>query len=105
MNFIDIKQNLTGNEPYDEEKPSYVPSELVNHMSNNSNTIYYCYLIELKQNFVYDITVQDIFLATRVELDQEIGCAPFDMGFDKGSLSVTLRYKGSINLSPDQVSL
>jgi endoribonuclease Dicer len=72
-------------------------------MSNNSNTIYYCYLIELKQNFSYDITVQDIFLATRVELDPEIGCTKFDMCFDRGSLSVELKFKGSLDLSPDQV--
>jgi endoribonuclease Dicer len=105
MNGVDIKQNLTGNEPYDEDQPSYVPLELVNRMPNNSNTIYYCYLIELKQNFSYDITVQDIFLATRVKLDLETECMQFDMCFDRGSLSINLRYKGSINLSPDQVSL
>ncbi|KEH20231.1 endoribonuclease dicer-like protein [Medicago truncatula] len=94
-----------GNEPYDEEQPSYVPLELVNRMSNNSCTIYYCYLIELKQKFSYDLTVQDIFLATRVKLDLESECMEFDMCFDRGSLSVNLRYKGSINLSPDQVLL
>ncbi|XP_045805970.1 endoribonuclease Dicer homolog 2-like isoform X2 [Trifolium pratense] len=94
-----------GNEPYDEEQPSYVPFELVNRVSNNSNTIYHCYLIELKQNFSYDITVKDIFLATRVMLEPEIGCMQFDMCFDKGSLSVKLNYKGSITLSPDQVLL
>ncbi|XP_045805840.1 endoribonuclease Dicer homolog 2-like [Trifolium pratense] len=94
-----------GNEPYDEEQPSYIPSELVNHVSNSSNTIYYCYLIEIKQNFSYDINVQDIFLATRVKLDPEIGCMQFDMCFDKGSLSVKLKYKGSIKLSSDQVLL
>lgn len=99
------KQNLSGNEPYDEEQPSYVPFELVNRVLNNSNTTYYCYLIELKQNFSYDFTVQDIFLATRVELDPEIACMQFDMCFDRGSLDVNLKYKGSINLSPDQVSL
>lgn len=100
---MNIKLILTGNKPYDEEQPSYVPSELVNHVSKNSKTIYHCYLIELKQNFSYDITVQDIFLATRVELDPEIGCMQFDMCFDRGSLSVDLRYKGTMNLSPDQV--
>nr|XP_004486471.1 endoribonuclease Dicer homolog 2 isoform X1 [Cicer arietinum] len=94
-----------GNEPYDEEQPSYVPFELVNRVLNNSNTTYYCYLIELKQNFSYDFTVQDIFLATRVELDPEIACMQFDMCFDRGSLDVNLKYKGSINLSPDQVLL
>jgi endoribonuclease Dicer len=105
LNDTNIKKNLTGNEPYDEEQPSYVPPELVNRVSNNSNTNYYCYLIELKQDFSYDITVQDIFLATRVNLDPEIGRTEFDMLFDRGSLFVNLKYKGTINLSPDQVSL
>ncbi|KAJ1420894.1 Ribonuclease III domain [Sesbania bispinosa] len=94
-----------GSEPYNEEQPSYVPFELLNQVSNNSNTIYYCYLIELKQNFSYYITVQDIFLATRFELDPEIGGMQFDMCFDRGSLSVNLSYKGTMNLSPDQVLL
>ncbi|CAJ1794964.1 unnamed protein product [Sphenostylis stenocarpa] len=55
-----------GNEPYDEDQPTYVPFGL---------------------------------------LDPEIGCSQFDMGFDRGSVSVKLRYKGKINLSPDQVLL
>ncbi|PNY11877.1 endoribonuclease dicer 2-like protein, partial [Trifolium pratense] len=92
-----------GNEPYDEEQPSYVPSELVNRVSNNSNTKYYCYLMELKQDFSYGITVQDVFLATRVKLDPEIGCMQFNMCFDRGNLHVNFKYNGSINLSQNQV--
>ncbi|MCI26645.1 endoribonuclease dicer 2-like, partial [Trifolium medium] len=61
--------------------------------------------MELKQDFSYDITVQDVFLATRVMLDPEIGCMQFDMCFDRGSLHVNFKYKGNINLSPDQVLL
>ncbi|XP_020230787.1 endoribonuclease Dicer homolog 2 isoform X2 [Cajanus cajan] len=94
-----------GNEPYDENKPTYVPFEFVNRASNNSHTMYHCYLMEFNQNFIYDISVQDIFLATRIELDPEIGSTQFEMNFDRGSLSVKLRYKGTINLSPDQVLL
>ncbi|XP_061339730.1 endoribonuclease Dicer homolog 2-like isoform X2 [Gastrolobium bilobum] len=94
-----------GDEPYNEEQPSYIPFELVNSLTNNSNAIYYCYLMELKQNFSYHSSVQDIFLAVRSELDPEIGCMQFDMCFDRGSLSVNLRYKGTISLSPDQVLL
>ncbi|XP_047150394.1 endoribonuclease Dicer homolog 2-like isoform X1 [Vigna umbellata] len=94
-----------GNEPYDENQPAYVPFGLVNCVSNNSHTTYHCYLMELSQNFSYDISVQDIFLATRIELDPEIGCTQFDMGFDRGSLSVKLIYKGTIDLSPDLVLL
>ncbi|KAK7412825.1 hypothetical protein VNO78_04480 [Psophocarpus tetragonolobus] len=94
-----------GNEPYDENQPTYVPFGLVNCGSNNSCTMYHCYLMEFQQNFSYDTSVQDIFLAVRIELDPKIGCMQFDMDFDRGSLSVNLRYKGTINLLPDQVLL
>lgn len=59
--------------------------------------------MQLSQNFSYDIFVEDIFLAMRIELDPEIVCSQFDMGFDRGSVSVKLKYKGTINLSQDEV--
>ncbi|XP_028180116.1 endoribonuclease Dicer homolog 2-like isoform X1 [Glycine soja] len=94
-----------GNEPYDENQPTFVPFGLVNSVSNNSQTVYHCYFMEFNNKFSYDVSVQDIFLLMRIELDPEIGCMQFDMGFDRGSLSVNFRYKGTINLSPDQVLL
>ncbi|XP_027927327.1 endoribonuclease Dicer homolog 2-like [Vigna unguiculata] len=94
-----------GNEPYDDIQPTYIPFGLVSCVSTNSDTTYHCYLMELSQNFSYDISVQDIFLAMRIKLDPEIVCSQFDMGFDRGSVSVKLRYKGTINLSQDQVLL
>ena len=103
MNDFHINQILSGNEPYDDNQPTYVPFGLVNCVSNNSHTTYHCYLMELSQNFSYDIFVEDIFLAMRVELDTEVVCSQFDMGFDRGDVSVKLSYKGTINLSQDQV--
>ena len=104
MNDFHINQILSGNEPYDDDdQPTYVPFGLVNSVSNNSHTTYHFYLMELSQNFSYDIYVQDIFLAMRIELDPEIVCSQFDMGFDRGSVSVKLSYKGTIILSQDQV--
>ncbi|KOM37874.1 hypothetical protein LR48_Vigan03g125600 [Vigna angularis] len=94
-----------GNEPYDAIQPTYVPFGLVNCVSTNNDTTYHCYLMELSQNFSYDLCVQDIFLAMRIELDPEIVCSPFDMGFDRGSVSVKLKYKGTMNLSQDEVLL
>ncbi|KAK7246161.1 hypothetical protein RIF29_41021 [Crotalaria pallida] len=93
------------NEPYEEEQPSYVPPQLVDRFSKTNKTIYHCYLIELNQNFSYDISVRDVVLATRNELDPEIGSTNFLMGFDKGSLSVNLRCMGTVHLSPDEVLL
>ncbi|XP_047176207.1 endoribonuclease Dicer homolog 2-like [Vigna umbellata] len=94
-----------GNEPYDAIQPTYVPFGLVNCVSTNNDTTYHCYLMELSQNFSYDLCVQDIFLAMRIELDPEIVCSQFDMGFDRGSVSVKLKYKGTMNLSQDEVLL
>ncbi|KAK7263739.1 hypothetical protein RJT34_31335 [Clitoria ternatea] len=94
-----------GNEPYTDIQPTYAPFGLVNCVSKNTSTTYHYYLLELNQNFIYDISVQDIFLAMRIELDPEIGCTQLDMNFDRGSLSVNVRYKGTFDLSPDQVLL
>ncbi|KAK7246158.1 hypothetical protein RIF29_41018 [Crotalaria pallida] len=93
------------NEPYDEKQPIYVPLQLVNIFSKTNKTIYHCYLIELKQDFNYDISVHDVVLAMRNELDPEIGSTNFQMGFAKGSLSVNLRCIGTVHLSPDEVLL
>ncbi|KAK7380380.1 hypothetical protein VNO78_32890 [Psophocarpus tetragonolobus] len=93
------------NEPYDENQPTVVPFELVNCVSNNSQTRYHFYLMELHQSFSYDSSVQNIFFATRIELDPEIGCTQFDMDFDRVSVSVKLSYKGTMNLSQDEVLL
>ncbi|ESW19460.1 hypothetical protein PHAVU_006G127100 [Phaseolus vulgaris] len=94
-----------GNEHYDENQPIYAPFGLVNCVSNSSHTTYHCYLMEFSPNFCYHTSVQDVFLAIRIKLDPEIGCMQFDLDFDRGSVSVKLRYKGTINLSSDQVLL
>ncbi|XP_015960524.2 endoribonuclease Dicer homolog 2 isoform X2 [Arachis duranensis] len=91
------------NEPFNEEQPSYMPCELVNHFSNTENTIYHCYLMELNSNFSDDIS--NIVVAMRMELDREIGSKEFQMPYDEGSLYVKLRYTGTMDLSPNQVLL
>ncbi|CAL0334495.1 unnamed protein product [Lupinus luteus] len=93
------------NEPYNEEQPCYVPTQLINHLSKDDKTMYHCYLIELKQNFSYDISVRDIVLATRSELDPETESTQFEMCFDRGSLSINLRRIGAVHLSPNEVLL
>ena len=65
--------------------------------------MYYCYLIELKENFSYDIPVRDIVLVVRSELEPDIGSFHFDLDVDKGSLTVNFKYVGLMNLTPDQV--
>ncbi|TKY61271.1 Endoribonuclease Dicer-like 2 [Spatholobus suberectus] len=100
--FLDIVINM---EEYGNEHPSYVPSELVNCSSNACNVTYYCYLMELKQDFQYEVSVHDIVLAIRSELDWEIvdtlSGTPFDV--QRGKLSVNLRRIEAIQLSPEEV--
>uniref|UniRef100_A0A2N9FEH6 Uncharacterized protein n=1 Tax=Fagus sylvatica TaxID=28930 RepID=A0A2N9FEH6_FAGSY len=95
----------SGNEPYNEEQPSYLPPELVDRCPKNSDIMYHCYLIKLKQNFGYDIPVHDIVLAMRSELEPDVGSVHFDLDTDKGGLSVDFKYVGKINLKPNQVLL
>jgi hypothetical protein len=46
-----------------------------------------------------------IYRKKNVTFVLETECMQFDMCFDRGSLSINLRYKWSINLSSDQVSV
>ena len=94
---------FTANEPYNEEQPHYFPSELVNCFAPNGITLYYCYLMELEQQFNYDVAVRDVVLAMRCELDPEIGCMEYRMCIDRGDLMVKFKYIGTINLGPNEV--
>ncbi|KAB1221117.1 hypothetical protein CJ030_MR3G024362 [Morella rubra] len=95
----------SGNEPFIDEQPSYVPPELVGRFPMNSDTEYHCYLIELKQNFAYDVPVHDIVLVMRNELESDVVSMPFDLDASRGSLTVDFKYVGKINLSIDLVLL
>ncbi|KAL5836669.1 hypothetical protein ACOSQ3_013838 [Xanthoceras sorbifolium] len=92
-----------GNERYNDEHPVFIPNELIN--LQETKTLYYCYLIELKQNFDYHVPVHGIVLAVRTELESDIGNLNFDMEVDRGRLSVNLKYVGEIQLDPSQVLL
>ncbi|KAL9427016.1 hypothetical protein AB3S75_033741 [Citrus x aurantiifolia] len=94
-----------GNEPYDAEHPIYFPPELVNQCPQDTKITYHCYLIELKQNFNYDIPAHDIVLAVRTELESEIKKLNFDLEVDRGRLTVNLKHLGKIQLTPDKVLL
>ncbi|XP_041017414.1 endoribonuclease Dicer homolog 2 isoform X7 [Juglans microcarpa x Juglans regia] len=96
----------SGNEPYIDEQPCYFSPELVGRWPKDSDIMkYHCYLIELKQSFVYDIPVRDIVLVMKNELGSEVGSMHFDLDTDRGSLTVNFKYVGVINLRPDQVLL
>lgn len=93
-----------GCEPYDDVQSSYVPVELVKPFcSNDASISYHCYLIELNQNFGYDIPVHDIVLGMRSELDCDIANMHFDLEVGRGTLTMNFKYVGEIHLSSEQV--
>ncbi|KAJ4721643.1 Endoribonuclease Dicer-like [Melia azedarach] len=65
--------------------------------------MYHHYLIELKQNFYYDVPVHDIVLAMRTELEPDIANLNFDLEVDRGRLTVNLKHVGVMELTPEQV--
>ncbi|GLT60476.1 hypothetical protein SLA2020_332400 [Shorea laevis] len=92
-------------EPYDDDQPIYFPLELVNHCSNSSKTKYYCYLVELKQNFDYEIPVENIVLAMRGRLETDIRNLGFELEVNRGTMTVNFKEIGAIYLSPEQILL
>lgn len=85
------------------EQVKYVPPELVACASNDSRTLYHCYLLELEPDFNYNIKPQNIILAlrTRPEFDDET--SSFNLDVNNGSLKITLRYHSAIELNPEEV--
>lgn len=83
-----------------------MPSELVNRLTpiNGGNIVYHCYLIELKQDFIYGVSPSDVILAIRCELDPEvISSMEFKMCINRGNLNVKFKYNGTKNLGLDEV--
>lgn len=95
----------TGNVPYDEDQPIFLPPELVNRNSEKSGgMVYHCYLIELIPNFECDVRADNIVLVTSSILDPEILTMNFDLDVDGGLLMVKIKKIGRINLQQEVVS-
>lgn len=92
-------------QPYEDAHPRYIPSEMVGSFcpDDDAHTLYYCYLLELKQEFEYEIPVHDILLGTRNELEFDGGNTHFDLNVGSGSLIANLKYVGVKNVSPEEV--
>lgn len=81
----------------------YVPPELVGCAGNETEILYYCYLIELEPDFNDDIKPHNIVLALRIRLELDVKTLNFDLDIGKGSLMVTMRYIGDIKLASEEV--
>lgn len=93
----------TGHEPYVEVQPRYFPCELVGSCANDAETRFDCYLIELKQDFQYEVKPQGILLAIRGRLDNDVENVNFDLDADKGKVIVSVKEVGYVTLNPEQV--
>ncbi|KAJ4721644.1 Endoribonuclease Dicer-like [Melia azedarach] len=101
---MDTTQQGSGSEPGTYEQPIYFPPELVNQCPQESKITYHCYLIELKQKFDFNVSVHDIVLATRTELESDIiANMNLDLQVDRGILTVNLKHIGVMHLTPEEV--
>ncbi|KAL8507745.1 hypothetical protein ACS0TY_018332 [Phlomoides rotata] len=94
-----------GYEPYVDEQPRYFPRELVGSCVNEAETRFDCYLIELKQDFQYDVKPQSIVLAIRGRLDNDLKFLNLDLDADRGKIIVSVKEVGYVTLNPEQVAL
>ncbi|XVF44119.1 hypothetical protein PTKIN_Ptkin02bG0094800 [Pterospermum kingtungense] len=101
----EIDAEETGREPYNDDQPIFFPPELVNQCSLESLTKYYCYLMELKQDFDYEFPIHNIILLLRSELDIDEKSLGFELEADRGILKVNFKYVGLICLNSNQVIL
>ncbi|KAJ4968818.1 hypothetical protein NE237_015519 [Protea cynaroides] len=95
---------MIGNISYEDEHDNYFPGELVGHsQSDFQEGLHYCYLIELKRNFEYDVALKDIILVVRCDLELGSMNYEFDLEIDRGSVTVNIIYSGTMHLNPEQV--
>ncbi|XP_039045031.1 endoribonuclease Dicer homolog 2-like [Hibiscus syriacus] len=93
----------TGKEPYNDDQPIFYPPELVTQGSQEPLAKYYCYLMELNQNFDCEFPVHNVVLLLRNQLEMDERSVEFEMEVDRGALTVNLKHIGSISLYSDQI--
>lgn len=95
--------NCAGHLEYVDEQDTYVPSELVGQGLPNGAKTYYCYVLQLERSFSYDVTMDHIILAASNELNFDEDNITFDLEVDRGSLTVHIKYVGTISLTSKEV--
>ncbi|XP_073037868.1 endoribonuclease Dicer homolog 2-like [Primulina eburnea] len=93
----------SGGECSVDEQTKYFPPELINSCGNG-DTVYYCYLIELKQNFQYEVQLQEIVLAVPTRLGYDLEMIDLDLDVDRGKLLVHIKYMEHIILTSEQIA-
>ncbi|KAL6504014.1 hypothetical protein OROGR_025937 [Orobanche gracilis] len=93
-----------GHVPYLDDHPKYFPKELVGCNGNESG-IFHCYSIVLQPSFHYEVKFQEVVLAVRERLDNDLENLKIDLDADRGNVSARVKYIGHVYLDSEQVDL
>ncbi|KAH0711484.1 hypothetical protein KY289_007443 [Solanum tuberosum] len=86
------------------EESKYFPPELVSHCSNDSEAVYYCYLVEMQHASYNDFQLHGIILAVRTRLKCDDEILAFDLDVDRrGLLQVQLNYSKVVTLTAKEI--
>ena len=86
------------------EQSLYYPSEFVSHCGNESEAVYYCYLVELPHDSYNDSQLHGIILAVRTKLKFDDEILAFDLDVDRrGRLKVQLNYRKVVIFTSEEV--
>ncbi|KAM3283045.1 endoribonuclease Dicer 2 [Capsicum chacoense] len=86
------------------EESKYFPPELVSHCGNDSEAVYYCYLIELQHDSYNDFQLHGIILAVRTSLKFDDEILAFELDVDRmGRMQVQLNYSKVVTLTSEEI--
>ncbi|KAG5574731.1 hypothetical protein H5410_054865 [Solanum commersonii] len=86
-----------------ELESKYFPAELVSHFGNESEAVYYCYLVELQHETYDDFQLHGIILAVRTRLKCDDEILAFDLDVDRrGRVQVQLKYSKVVTLTSEE---
>lgn len=88
-----------------DEESKYFPPELVSHCANDTETVYYCYVVDLQHDSYSSYQLRGIVLAVRTRLKFDDERLTFDLDVDKGSLLVQVNYSGVVRLTSEEVTI
>ncbi|CAH9091576.1 unnamed protein product [Cuscuta epithymum] len=92
---------------YNDEQPRFHPPELIGCHGNDSETVFYCYLIKLSQFSYKDTQLQNIILAVKMKLEFGDEKLTFELNVD-GDISEVregqLLYVGMFKLTSEEVN-
>lgn len=90
---------------YTDEESKYFPPELVSHCANDTEAVYYCYVVDLQHDSYSNYQLRGIILAVRTRLKFDDERLTFDLDVDKGSLLVQVNYSGVVRLTSEEVTI